>query len=188
MTVADYKLKGKWAYSKRENGKRVITLAACTWYNMKRRCNSTDNPTYADCTISDEFMDFQSFADWFVVQIGYGCGYHLDKDLLSDGNKGYCRESCVLIPRELNNFMCEMEARRGQYPIGVSKFRDKFIASIRTDNKSTYLGSYESPDEAHRVYLSAKKAHATELADRFDGLVDPRVIEKLLQYKPRQVV
>jgi hypothetical protein len=187
MTVADYKLKGRWASSKRVDGKRVITLAACTWHNMKRRCNSLDNPTYTNCAISDEFMDFQSFADWLVVQIGYNCGYHLDKDLLSDGNKIYCREYCVLIPRELNNFMCEMGARRGKYPLGVSKFRGKFIASIRTDNKSTYLGSYMSPDIAHKAYLSAKQAHASELACRFTGVVDPRVVEKLLRYVPKSV-
>lgn len=38
---------------------------------------------------------------------------------------------------------------------GVSQFRDKWRASIRQHRKSIHLGTFDTPQEAHRVYADA---------------------------------
>lgn len=187
MTVEDYKNKGRWAYSKRVEGKRVMTTSASVWYNLKRRCaDNVCNPTYSDCELDESFQDFQNFAEWYTTQIGYGLGYHLDKDILVSGNKIYGPETCVLVPRELNNFLCSMDARRGCYKQGVSlhKRNKTFVAYISLEGVSTYLGSYDSEAEAYRVYKVAKESEAIQWAKLLSNfVVDGRVIEALNRYK-----
>lgn len=43
--------------------------------------------------------------------------------------------------------------------LGVSKnpFKDGYIAAIKTNNKYVSLGSYETPELAHEIYLAAKR-------------------------------
>lgn len=42
--------------------------------------------------------------------------------------------------------------------LGVTKRRDRvFIARIRLDGKSTFLGQFETPERAHAAYLEAKR-------------------------------
>ena len=37
--------------------------------------------------------------------------------------------------------------------VGVSRFRDKWMSTIRINNKLEYLGLYETEEEAHRAYI-----------------------------------
>lgn len=41
--------------------------------------------------------------------------------------------------------------------LGVSVFRDKYQASIRTKTKRHYLGIFDTPEEAHKAYVEAKR-------------------------------
>lgn len=41
--------------------------------------------------------------------------------------------------------------------LGVSKFRDKFLAGIRVDGKRKHLGLFDTPELASAAYLSAKR-------------------------------
>ena len=61
-------------------------------------------PTYIGCSVSEEFWNFQNFAEWYN-QKKYICNYalELDKDLLYEGNKIYAPSKCCLLPKEINN-------------------------------------------------------------------------------------
>lgn len=113
------------------------------WLNMLGRCYSQrihlKNPTYLDCSVSDNFKSFQYFADWANKQIGFGLkGYALDKDILSKGNKVYSEDNCVFVPSNLNNFLITSKAIRGSCPIGVSFYkRDKKYSSSLKVNLNT---------------------------------------------------
>lgn len=48
---------------------------------------------------------------------------------------------------------------------GVHKFRNRWIASIRTDRKLTHLGSFATPEEASEAYAKAAKARFGEFAN-----------------------
>ena len=71
------------------NGKH--TKPYKTWVGMIERCYCTKRllrfPTYSDCTVCDEWHNFQNFAIWF--DDNYIEGYHLDKDVKIKGNRVY---------------------------------------------------------------------------------------------------
>lgn len=75
-----------------------------TWNNMINRCYNTNsqmyNPSYEDCTVCEEWLNFQNFARDIESMENYLLlleGYHLDKDSKVDGNTVYSKETCLII-------------------------------------------------------------------------------------------
>lgn len=189
LMVLDVKRKGKWA--KIVDGKSTKSFAV--WCKMVDRCRvdgSYQNmrPTYIGCFMSEEFKDFQIFADWYTNQIGYGVsGYEVDKDILVKGNKEYSKDFCVLVPHQLNKFLTFTNSRRGSYPLGVSIMRDgKFQARISIDANQIHLGTYSTPEQAEEIYRRAKEAEALRWVERLTNeefLIDSRVIKALKNWR-----
>jgi hypothetical protein len=100
------------------------------WRQMLNRCYGEKyqdiQPTYKGCNVSDNFLNYAYFYDWCQQQIGFksidekGRSWHLDKDILFTGNKIYSEDTCVFVPREINNFFTDRGNDRGDYPVGVS--------------------------------------------------------------------
>jgi len=104
-------------------------------------------------------------------------GKQLDKDLL--GDKLYSPDTCCFVPQWLNSLFLDSGRSRGKYPIGVCKYRNKFEAQIRINNKHKYLGVFNTAKEAHSVYLKAKKQHVhTKMKDYPDQRVKEAVLNK----------
>ncbi|AUR97612.1 hypothetical protein NVP1242O_53 [Vibrio phage 1.242.O._10N.261.54.B2] len=74
------------------------------WRKMIQRCYDPlvhkTHPTYTDCSVCEEWQDFQKFAEWFCDNAFDGC--ELDKDILIAGNKVYSPENCTLVTRKEN--------------------------------------------------------------------------------------
>lgn len=188
MIIDDFQRNGRWIRNiRRADGTRDITRSYSVWMNIKRRCSNKrgDNPTYVNVTLDKYFENFQNFADWHTSQKGYQSKYHIDKDLLIEGNTVYHPDRCVLIPQGLNNFLCLKESERGDCPLGVSVHGNSYVAHIRIDNKSTYLGSFPSKELAFNAYKLRKEQHAREWAERLkrDNDIDQRVVERLLSWR-----
>ena len=83
---------------------------------------------YKDVTVCGEWHNFQNFAAWFEEnwKPWMDSSWHLDKDVLFKGNKVYSPETCCLIPAELNNLVITNKYKRGELPIGVTKYHNKF--------------------------------------------------------------
>ena len=79
--------------------KRIHTNEYVAWRNMIARCydESLRNkyPTYHDCTVCDDWLNFQNFARWYQDNVpnNYEC-WEVDKDILNDGNRVYSPETC----------------------------------------------------------------------------------------------
>jgi hypothetical protein len=137
--------------------------------------------------MSIEFKNFDKFVEWHEQQIGFGVyGYDLDKDLLVSGNKIYSKETCVLIPCQLNSFLT-LNTRPGLYPIGVriTPF-GKFKAQMRISGKTVHIGSFSTPEEAFAAYKVAKENEAQRWYNRLvagEFAVDPRVIERMKNWR-----
>ena len=94
------------------------------WQHMLERCYSDTykkkKPTYEGCEVGDNFKSYEYFHEWCNKQIGFdndgnGNPFHLDKDLLTKGNKVYSENTSVFIPKEINSLLVKREASRGEY-------------------------------------------------------------------------
>lgn len=86
------------------SGKTVMP-AYTRWYSMMERGYCTKFkarcPAYADCTVDPRWHRLSVFKAWFDAN--WRPGLELDKDILVPGNKVYGPDTCVFVPRRVNN-------------------------------------------------------------------------------------
>ena len=102
-------------------------------------------------------------------------GWCLDKDILVKGNKIYSPETCCFVPKGINLLFGKNNAKRGNYPIGVCKFKNKFQATINIKGKTISLGHFDTPEEAFEAYKTAKEAYIKEVADEWKDRIEEDV-------------
>lgn len=189
MIVDDFKVDGLWKKSgTRVNDKRSYTRAAKFYWGMMARCvdggsQQLKRPRYKGVTC--EFESFQDFAEWCQTQIGYlEQGFQLDKDLLSGTAKRYSRDTCVFIPAELNTLTIKREAGRGEFPVGVCRAEDSFMAQCSVgEQKQKYLGVYATPELAFEAYKVFKESFIKQQANKWRDKIDPRAYDALMNYQ-----
>lgn len=155
-----------------------------TWSNMIRRCYAKDSefkyPTYMDCSVSEDWHNFQVFAEWYGNN--YRDGYDLDKDLLVVGNKIYSSDTCIFVPPSINCFTVNQVRSRGDYPTGVhyNKRLNKYIAQCGSrDGTKRHLGCFLKPDQAYLVWRGHKLNLASEMKSEMDA-IDKRIYNNVV--------
>lgn len=154
------------------------------WTSMLKRCYSDSlhkrHPTYIDCTVSSEWLLFSNFKAWMIRQDWEGM--HLDKDLISAGNKVYSAEFCVFVSSAMNALLTDHRSARGGFPQGVNlhKKNSKFVARCGVNGKRKYLGSFSTPEEAAFTYNRFKSNHIREIAK--DYISDIRLYNGLIAH------
>lgn len=142
-------------------------------------------------TLHEDWHNFQNFAEWSLSQIGCGSKdekgvyFQLDKDILGGCEKCYSPETCVFVPKEINIFFSKKSV--GEYGRGVKAVRKKgrvqgYSSVVSECGRDVYLGFYPTPKEARIAYDVAKKDIALKLADKWEGMVDKRVVERLRNF------
>jgi hypothetical protein len=190
MKIPDFKHSdGGWVWYVGTGKGRVYTKAGMLWWAIQSRTSGKmleRNPTYKGVEVS--FKDFQEFADWCQTQVGY-CeeNFQLDKDLLSSFGKVYSSETCVFLPKAINQFLTKSKRARGKYPIGVSYCQDrrhKFCAECASSGTGLYrkIGYFETPEEAFLAYKNRKEEIAKLLAEKWKDKIDPRAYEALKNF------
>lgn len=185
---ADYVVQIKEVVGYKENGKKIQRQVwvcpfyrrwsdmLCRSYNEKKHLY---RPKYAECFVSEEWLTFTNFSQWMKYQDWEN--KHLDKDLLFPGNKEYCAEKCVFVSPVVNSFILECSSAQGLWPVGVSfhKGQQKFVAqgSDFKTKKRVHIGTFDSPEKAHKAWLSFKLEQAYKLASE---QTDPRVAAALI--------
>ena len=160
------------------------------WQSMLRRCYSIafkkKNPTYGGCEVSDNFKSYEYFYEWCNNQIGFNNkDWHLDKDLLTKGNKVYSENTCIFIPKEINSLLTKSTASRGKHLIGVSwnKANKAFVAKVKKNKgRQEYLGLFNTELEAFNAYKKAKETFVKEQANKWKSHIDIRAYEALMNY------
>ena len=157
----------------------VKTKEYTLWKDMLTRCYSTvfekKNPTYESCEVSDKFKSYEYFYEWCHSQVGFGNqDWHLDKDLLIQGNKVYNESTCVFLPKEINLLLIKRDNNRGEHLIGVywHKKTNAFIAQVRKrKGNREYLGLFNTELEAFNAYKQAKETFIKEQANKFKSQI-----------------
>ena len=160
------------------------------WCDMLRRCYSDTyqkkKPTYIGCEVSDKFKSYEYFYEWCNKQVGFDVeGFELDKDLLIKGNKVYSEDSCIFLPREINQLLTKSTASRGEHLIGVHWHNTKkaFVAQVsKSKGKREHLGYFKTELEAYNAYKTAKESFIKEQASKWQSQIDPRAYNALMKY------
>lgn len=176
---------GEGKYSAGAGTRNKHTKQYSTWLSMLKRCYDIKehevNPCYIGCKVCDEWLNLQSFGEWFDKN--YIENYQLDKDLLVKGNKIYSPKTCCFIPQELNLLLVNSKRTRGIYPIGVSVQKNRFISHIRIKNKHFHLGSFKTIEKAFTSYKNAKEKDIKDRAEEYKSLIDIKPYQALLKYE-----
>lgn len=169
---------------------QYVTKSMSVWRSIKSRCKpdsafQAGKPSYEGCYLSDNFKDFQYFANWYTSQVGYGLEkYQIDKDIIIRGNKMYGESTCVLVPPAINVFFARKPIKT--LPTGVSKQFLRFAASIKIEGVVKYIGNFENVEDAAAAYAEAKEGEAAKWYLKMlsgEVLVDSRVTEVFRSYK-----
>lgn len=152
------------------------------WKNMLSRCTMAKYPTYTGCSVCEDWLNFQSFAKWYTSQVGYGKGWHLDKDLTVSGNKVYSPLGCALVPQEVNKLLLSRKASRGEYPLGVSLRGSTYSSSIRLNGKNTGLGVFPTQNLAFAAYKVAKESYVKDVAAKHRHEISEAIYNNLMAY------
>lgn len=210
-THGDFVIKANYALTqnaicpicKYESQKQHITIpkdmvsqdAYSKWNNMFIRCYNKKyqekTPSYKGCEVCEEWRNFDNFYKWFKdPQNGYRKDYHLDKDLLVQGNKIYSPETCCFIPQTVNAMMTRGQRIRGKVKsIGVTFRRGKYIARCNFGHKeATTVGVFDNEQDAFIAYKKAKEGYIKNLADNLfsKGEITEKVYNALLKYDVKQ--
>lgn len=168
-----------------------------TWTGLLRRCYDpytlNKEPTYINCTVEDELLNFQNFAKWYEENY-YEVDneqMELDKDILLKNNKVYCKEYMIFVPKRINLLIVNSKNRRGELPIGVyyyNKQHDKFYAhcSIVDEHgkaKRQQIGVYNTVDEAFLNYKEYKERYIKKIADEYKSVIPEKLYVALYNYK-----
>lgn len=174
-------------YKSRTDGK--VTKSYRTWQNMLRRAYCPKyhavKPTYADCAVSEEWLEYQEFAKWFEAHEYSNHGYELDKDLSLPDNKIYAPDRCVFVPRQLNSLLLDCGAARGDLPQGLTfrKEMNKYHVRLSVNGIRKHLGYFDTEPEAYQVYRIAKEANVKRMANHWQDRIADNVFEALMNWQ-----
>lgn len=185
------------------DGKHLMSIECKTlkeyslWQDMLLRCTEKyweKKPTYIGTTCSENFRSYSYFYEWCQEQIGFKnkeeggvrVAWHLDKDLLSKGNKIYSEDTCVFLPKTINLLLTKRDKSRGKYPLGVSwhspmkKLRAKCCVG---GGVQQLIGYYDTPEQAFLAYKTFKESYIKQVAEQYKSQIDPRAYKALLEYE-----
>ena len=180
---------GEGVYLATKNRKH--TKVYITWKSMLERCYNEKylekQPSYKDCEVCEEWLNFQNFAKWYednYYEIE-GEKMHLDKDILTKGNKIYSPETCIFVPQTINNLLTKSDENRGKLPIGVREYNcltGNYRSGVKFKNKPTFETFYDE----HNAYLWYKlnKELILEIyAEEYKDLIPCKAYNGLKNYK-----
>lgn len=192
--VCDVGYIGEGEYESRENGKK--TKVHNTWSHMIKRCYDKKykekHPTYVDCKVCEEWLNFQNFAKWYYDNYYEieGQQMQLDKDILVKGNKVYSPDTCIFVPQAINKLFVKSNSSRGESVIGTHHDKnDKYQVNCHLINPKTgkskgkYLGIYDTELEAFKVYKYYKEENIKEVADYYKNLIPQKLYQVLYNYE-----
>lgn len=159
------------------------------WNGMLDRCYNTkfskSKKNYKDnnITVCKNWHCFQNFGIWYEEH--YKENFSLDKDIIYNvqhmTNKIYSPETCIMIPKELNEFLADDCVDRNVRLTKNKRFSSQ-IQSYCLNNKQIYLGTYDTFKEAKNAYAKEKYKIWISLVEKYRNILDDEIYNILLKY------
>ncbi len=153
---------------------------------MLKRCYTSSDKAYQDISVCDEWLTFSNYKRWYDAQPKPKRPFDVDKDMLQGLSRVYSPETCLILPKRINNFLAV--ANKGMPGTYYEKDRDKFQSYCQSiDGTRKHLGRFESEIAAHRAWQSHKAEQIEKLADEYKEVIglDKRVITCLMKIKSK---
>jgi hypothetical protein len=155
---------------------KVISIFECPfyakWVNMIERCYSKRRlkmfPSYAGCTVCEEWLTFSNFKAWMENQDWQG--KELDKDILVYGNTIYSPDSCACVSRRLNLLCSDRSRSKRKLLQGcrfckvTGKYQSQCFDMKR--NKQVSIGYFNTQEESHKAWKAKKLESAMILVEK----------------------
>lgn len=141
------------------------------------------NPTYRECTICKEWLNFQVFSEWFYSCESYGKGYEIDKDLLVQGNKHYSPETCVMLPQEINKALKTVQINSVVAGVRKRKNTKGYQVRVTEFGKRRHVGEFYTVEEASAAYVEAKERYIKNLALAWANRIEWKAFVALMNWR-----
>lgn len=170
---------------------RKATAVYDAWRKMFDRCYSKNQePTYADCTVCEEWYNFQNFAKWYEENYWEEEQYSLqvDKDWLVFHNTVYSPKTCSLVPSIINLCLMRPNKNNQGLPRNIQLTASgKYKPQLSKYGKQVELGTYENLIDAMKVYKNAKIEYVKELALKYRQYITPQLYEAMMNFENRLI-
>lgn len=134
------------------------------WANIIQKCYSPKvhktRPYYKECTVSEEWKNFQNFKIWYKDYKGK-VKQDLDKDILFQGNKEYSPETCVYTTHFINTVFED----RGSKKLEETK-EGKYKIFMMIMGEERDLGVFDTKEECYEAFEKRKKEFIIKLAEK----------------------
>lgn len=162
------------------------------WHGMIRRCYDekffVSHPTYSECYVCDEWLNFQNFASWWEVNY-YEVPHEnvvLDKDIIYKGNRVYSPETCVFVPESINALFTKRQNCRGDLPIGCSINKNRIIVRCCDGNGNrAVVGRFPigCELEAFNAYKLFKESVIKDIAENYSYIIPDILYHAMINYE-----
>lgn len=162
-----------------------------TWLHMIKRCycdkSKLIHPSYSECSVSEEWHNFQNFADWYdknYYEIENEI-MHLDKDLLVEGNKTYGGHVCVFAPATINCMVVNSSSKEEKC-VGVYKNSENsyyVMYKCTETGKYIYKSGFKDEQEAFECYKYSKEKQYRQIATKYKGKIPNSLYIALMSKK-----
>lgn len=161
-----------------------------TWRSMLLRCYDPKiqdkQPTYVGCWVKEEWHNFQNFAEWYENYPNRLKGWHLDKDILVNGNRVYSKDTCCLVPQQINKLLLKSEKTRGIYPLGVCFDKSSGTLMVQVsdgDGGNFKTKGFKDVDSAFQKYKEVKETIIKKQAEKYKPVLQENVYNALINYE-----
>lgn len=190
--VYNHGFQGEGIYNSKEHA-----LAWRKWDGMLRRVYSEEyknkKPSYINCSICKDWLNFQTFAEWFYENYYEieGQVMCLDKDILIKGNKLYSPQTCVIVPNNINCLFTKSDSIRSKdLPIGVYNSGNGFRVYLKKgcingkkNSELFKMSNIKTKEEAFNIYKQEKEKYIKKVADYYKNKIPQRLYNAMYEYK-----
>jgi len=159
-----------------------------TWSKMLERCYTDRKRSYKNVFVCEEWHNFQNFAKWYVENY-----YELkdeiieiDKDILIKNNKIYSPQTCIFVPKKINDLIVNHKQNRSSVCLGVTQNTSNYSAVCNimyNGKKIRYIGTYKTKEEAFNEYKKIKESHIKNVAEIYKNKIPLKLYKALYNYE-----